>query len=405
MNLIQINTVINSGSTGRIAEEIGQLAIDNGWESYIAFGRNDRPSDSQKIKIGSKWDMRWHGLRTRLFDKHGLGSKRATEILMHRIKEIKPDIIHLHNIHGYYLNIQVLFNFLASVDIPIVWTFHDCWAITGHCVYFSFCGCERWKKQCFECPQKATYPASLGLDRSRENYELKKQLFTSVKNLTIVPVSKWLEEIVSQSFLQHYPIKTIHNGVNTDIFSPDMELGKLKKKYNISSKMILLGVASIWSDRKGLKDFVRLSERLSEDVSIVLVGLSEQQIKNLPHNIIGIKRTESIQELAELYNLADLFVNPTWEDNFPTTNLESLACGTPIVTYKTGGSVEAVTPETGFIVAQGDIDGLLQCVEEVIRKGKAYYSKACRDRALLYYKKEDRYAEYLSLYDEIINSK
>lgn len=400
--LLQINVVVNSGSTGRIAEEIGESVKGKGWRSVIAYGRNPRPSSSELMKIGNNWGVKWHAVQTRLFDKHGLGSKTATVELVDYIQRIKPDVIHLHNIHGYYINIEILFNYLASIDTPVVWTLHDCWPITGHCSYFSFCNCDRWKTLCFDCPQKEQYPTSIWKDRSRENYLLKKQLFSSVKNMTIVTVSNWLNEIVSESFLKHCYRKMIHNGIDTNVFVPISDVFFMRKRYNLDNKIVLLGVASIWDTRKGLVDFIKISKKLPENILILLVGLTDKQLKALPGNIIGIKRTENIQELAALYNVADLFINPTWEDNFPTTNLEALACGTPVLTYNTGGSVEAVSRDTGFIVEQGDIEGVLSYVDEVKQKGKDYYRKACRERALNLYDKKDRYADYLMLYETLM---
>jgi len=248
--LLQINSVVNSGSTGRIAEEIGQTAISQGWESYIAYGRNKRLSQSQLIKIGTDWDIKMHGLQTRLFDRHGLGSKSATQIFIKQIEAIKPDIIHLHNIHGYYLNIEVLFNFLASTQIPVLWTLHDCWPFTGHCVYFDFVGCKKWLTQCNNCPQTRTYPASFFLDRSTQNFNLKKELFTGVHNLTLVPVSQWLANLLRQSFLKNLPIQVINNGIDIETFKP-VPSNNLRFKFKLQSKFIIIGVANIWSERKG----------------------------------------------------------------------------------------------------------------------------------------------------------
>jgi putative colanic acid biosynthesis glycosyltransferase len=260
--LLQINSVINSGSTGRIAEEIGQLAMKNGWKSYIAHGRNNRPSQSETIKIGNDWDIKWHGLQTRLFDRHGLASMKATKKLVEKIKEVQPEIIHLHNLHGYYLNIEILFHYLATANIPIVWTLHDCWPMTGHCAYFSFIGCDKWKTQCEHCPQKKGYPASYLMDRSYQNYRLKKELFTSVRKMTLVPVSNWLATIIKDSFLKGYPIKTIYNGVDTTVFSP-RESDEIREKNKIKDKFVLLGVANVWDQRKGLNDFIRLSRLIA----------------------------------------------------------------------------------------------------------------------------------------------
>ncbi len=402
--LLQINSVINSGSTGRIAEEIGQLAMKNGWKSCIAFGRNDRPSQSETIKIGNDWDIKWHGLQTRLFDRHGLASTKATKKLVEKIKEIQPDVIHLHNLHGYYLNIETLLLYLATADIPVVWTLHDCWPMTGHCAHFSFIACDKWKTQCKHCPQKKGYPTSYLMDRSYQNYRLKRELFTSVSKMTLVPVSNWLATIVKDSFLKGYPVKTIYNGVDTTVFSP-RESDEIREKYKIKDKFVLLGVANVWDQRKGLNDFIRLSRLLKDDEIIILVGLTNRQINHLPSNILGIRRTENIHQLAELYSLADLFVNPTWEDNFPTTNLEALSCGTPVATYRTGGSPEALTSETGFVVEQGDLTGIRTAIDAVKNKGKSFYSAACRERATKMFNKNDRYAEYIQLYEQMLSEK
>jgi putative colanic acid biosynthesis glycosyltransferase len=396
--LLQINSVINSGSTGRIAEEIGQTAIAAGWKSYIAYGRNERPSSSKLIKIGTDKDIKLHGLQTRLFDRHGLGSRSATDEFIKQIEVIKPDIIHLHNLHGYYINIEVLFHYLKKVNVPVVWTFHDCWPITGHCSYFTFVGCEKWKTQCYECPQKTKYPASYFIDSSRKNYILKKELFTSLSNLTLVPVSQWLSGILNESFLQKYPIKVINNGINTEIFKPSSGY-TFRVKYGFEDKFILLGVANIWNERKGLKDYIELSKLLGQDFQIVLVGLTKKQIGQLPDNILGIERTESVEALAEVYASSDVFINSTYEDNFPTTNLESLACGTPVITYKTGGSPEAIDESTGIVVEQGNINKLVEAINLIKKNGKQYYSDASVKRAHRLYKKEDRYREYIDLYE------
>lgn len=400
--LLQINSVINWGSTGRIAEEIGQKAIAHGWESYIAYGRNERPSKSRLIKIGNDIDIKVHGVYTRLLDRHGFSSVNATKELIIKIQKIQPDVILLHNLHGYYLNIEVLCNYLSTAGIPVIWTLHDCWAFTGHCAYFDFVGCDRWKSGCYSCPQKKSYPTSIFLDCSKSNYKLKRELFHSVRNMVIVPVSQWLADIVVDSFLNIYPRQVIYNGIDIDAFSPQLNNINIRAKYLVGNRFMILGVAAVWDKRKGLNDFIELSRQLSIDYVILLVGLDEKQIKGLPVNIIGVTRTESIKELAELYSAADLYMNPTWEDNFPTTNLEALACGTPIVTYKTGGSIESVSTETGFIVEKGDINGLLNIAEAVKENGKDLYSKACRERAVSHYNKKERYEDYIDLFTNMM---
>lgn len=401
--LLQINSVVNSGSTGRIAEEIGRTAIANGWQSYIAYGRNERPSKSKLIKIGNKWDVRMHGLQTRIFDNHGLASKNATKKFISTIERINPDIIHLHNLHGYYINYEILFSFLKSSNIPVIWTLHDCWPFTGHCAYFDFVGCNKWKSICYQCPLKKSYPTSYIFDRSKKNFSLKKELFISVKKITLVPVSNWLAILLKQSFLKDISIQVINNGINTSIFKPDL-VPSIKKKFNLEDKFIIIGVASVWGQRKGFQDFIKLAQELDSSYQIILVGVDSPQLKLLPKNIIGIRKTESVTELAEVYSAGDVFVNPTYEDNFPTTNLESLACGTPVITYKTGGSPEAIDSTTGIVVEKGDFNGLVSAIREIKKNGKDYYYSACVKRAKELYNKEDRYQEYIDLYNKMLST-
>ena len=344
--LLQISIEVNSGSVGRIAEQIGETAMANGWQSYITYARNHLPSKSTTIRIGNMVDVYWHGVMTRLFDTHCLHSTLATRRLVKQIKEIAPDVILLHHIHGYFLNMKVLFEYLASIETPVVWVFHDCWSMTGHCVHFESAQCDRWKSGCYDCPQKGEYPASALCDRSRKNYVEKRKLFTSVKNMTIVPVSNWLGNIVKESFLSKYNVEVIHNGIDISTFRPLQS--NIKERYGISDKKVVLGVASPWSQQKGFDDFLKLYAHLpSNEFQIVMIGLSEQHQQRLPEGILGFGRTESVEELAKWYSAADVFFNPTYEDTYPTTNLEAISCGTPVVTYQTGGSPESLTVKIG----------------------------------------------------------
>lgn len=403
MKILQINTVLHTGSIGRIAEELGQSILENGYDSYLAYGRYARESKSKLIRIGSDFDFKCHGMETRLFDNHGLASRKATRTFIEEIKRINPDIIHLHNIHGYYLNYPLLFDYLAEVNIPVVWTLHDCWTLTGHCTHFDSINCQRWKTGCFDCPQKNEYPISFVLDHSKKNWDLKKYYFNKVRNLTIVPVSDWLSSLLKHSYLSDKNSCRIYNGVDLNSFQNADRL-RLVEKYKLDKKQILLGVTGVWNNKKGLSDFKQLDERINHnDYQMILVGLTPKQIESLPKSIIGVSRTESVQELAEFYSLADLFLNLTYEDTFPTTNLEALACGTPVLTYNTGGSVEAVTPKTGFIVEQGDLEAVLDAISIVSKNGKAYYSSACRGRAEECYDKNVVYQKYIDLYRQLFN--
>lgn len=395
MKLLQINVTANWGSTGKIAEDIGNLAISAGWESWIAYGRGNPKSNSNLIRIGNDWDMRLHAIESRLFDNHGLASRRTTKKFIEKIEEISPDIIHLHNIHGYYLNYPLLFEFLKKWGGPVIWTLHDCWPFTGHCAYYDYAKCDRWLKGCHDCPQLKSYPASILTDRSRKNYSDKKKSFLNHPNITFVPVSDWLRVELSKSFLHDYPAITIHNGIDTDIFHP------VEQKKTDSDKYVILGVASVWDKRKGLEEFVRLRTKLSEDYLIILVGLSNDQISTLPDGITGIRRTENVEQLVALYNMADVFVNPTLEDNFPTTNLEALACGTPVITYKTGGSPEAIDKTTGFVVDYQNIDALADKIVEVCTQSP-FSSSSCRQRVLNLYNKNEVFKQYIQLYNQLL---
>lgn len=399
MNIIQINITDKVGSTGQIVDEIGQLVIAKGWNSYIAYGRKAGLSDSKLIHIGNMVDEYSHGIQSRILDNHGLASRWVTNKFIKSIEMIRPDIVHLHNIHGYYLNYPILFKFLDNLNVPVVWTLHDCWPITGHCAYFDAVNCEKWKTGCYSCPNRRSYPASLFLDRSKKNFEDKRHYFSLLDNLTIVPVSYWLEGIVQESFLKKYPIITIHNGISLDHFK------RYESRIISSEKPVVLGVASVWERRKGFSDFIKLSGH--DDLQVVLVGVDKKTQKKLPPNIIGINRTSDQKELAEYYSRADVFVNPTYEDNFPTVNIESMACGTPVVTYRTGGSPESLTEMTGIVVEKGDVDGLYTAIRSILDKSpkeREVQRELCVKRAKEFDYKI-RFKEYIDLYEKLLRNK
>jgi len=401
--IFQISSEVNTGSVGRIAEQIGESVIKQGWDSYISFGRDALKSSSKIIPIGNKYSLINHVVLTRLTDRHGFGSKKATIKLVEKIIEINPDIIHLQHVHGYYINVEILFKFLSDFKKPVVWTFHDCWSFTGHCAYYEFIKCDKWLSHCQKCPQKNEYHKSFFIDNSFKNFMDKKKLFNSVENLTIVPVSNWLRDQTEKSFLKKNRIRVIQNGIDLEKFNIKDNYLEIKDKYNVRNKFLILGVASPWNNRKGLKFFIELSKKLSSSYRILLVGLNKQQIERLPSNIIGIERTENIKQLAELYSAADVFINPTLEDTFPTTNLESLACGTPIITFNTGGSLEAVDDNTGIIVDKGDVEGLENAIKIIKSKGENFYQKVCRERAENLFDKKNNFEKYIDLYKEILS--
>ena len=397
--IVQINTALNCGSHGRIVEQISHVGAGRGYYTTIVHGaRYVNKSQFADIQTTTKSQELLNGIKSLLFDAHGLGLKCATKSLITKLEEIKPDIVHLHNIHGYYLNYQILFDYLTKSNVPVVWTLHDCWSITGHCSQFENYNCDKWKTQCHDCQYLMDWYPKAVIDRSRRNFELKKQSFTSVKNMTIVPVSHWLEDKVKQSFLSKYPIKVINNGVDTLSFRPTEGSGEIFSNH----KFTILGVASQWDNDKGVQEFIKLSQ--NPDYQVIMIGVNEKLSKQLPDAIVKVAKTNNQDELAEYYSLADVFVNPTYKDTFPTTNLEALACGTPVITYKTGGSPESITPETGIVVDKGDFEQLCTAIEVIRKNGKHYYSTNCRERAVNFYNKDERFKDYIDLYENILDN-
>lgn len=352
MKYLFINSVAGFGSTGRIAAEKCRELMAQGHECRLAFGR-DRANcdDIPTIQIGTPMDYRLHGVMCRCLDSHGFGSKGATRRFLEQVREFDPDIIWLHNLHGYYIHIGELFAYLKTCGKRIYWTLHDCWSFTGHCAYFDFVGCDRWKTGCHDCPQKGSYPASMLLDGSRRNWEKKRELFTGIPDMTLIVPSHWLEGRVKQSFLKEYPVEVVYNTINTEIFKPTP--GDFRRRYGLEDRKIVLGVASVWEERKGLKDFVALSGLLDDSYKIVLVGLTPEQSRELPENILALPRTNSMGELAEIYTAADIYVTPSVEETFGMTVMEARSCGTEAIVYKDTACEEVVNQFGGIAVDRG----------------------------------------------------
>lgn len=382
MKVLMINSVCGIRSTGRICTDLAQALEAQGHTVRIAYGRETVPERFSRyaVRIGSDCGVKLHALKARAFDASGFGSRFATLRFLDWVRKYDPDVIHLHNIHGYYLHVGLLFDYLRTCGKRILWTLHDCWAFTGHAAYCELEDCEKWKTGCSHCPKDWDYPKSF-TDHARRNYARKKALFTGIPNLELVTPSQWLADLCAESFLKEYPVTVIHNGINTNIFRPS-DGTALRASLGLTGKRVILGVAALWEKRKGLDDFVTLSGMLSEQERIVLVGMSERQIQGLPPAILGLPRTNSAQELAALYAMADVYANPTYEDNYPTTNLEAIACGTPVVTYATGGSPESARLY-GLIVRKGDISAFAAAIPEALLLRDSYdptisYSFSCK---------------------------
>lgn len=355
MKVLFINSVCGIGSTGKIVGALAEDLEKQGHEVTIAYGRDGNVPDRYKPfarRIGSDPDVKLSALRTRLLDDHGFANELATRKFLKWAESYDPDLLWLHNIHGYYLHVGLLFDWIKSrPQMQVKWTLHDCWAFTGHCAYFTMAGCEKWKTGCGGCPEKGSYPASALLDNSRKNFLNKQSAFTGVRNMTLITPSAWLAELVKQSFLGQYPVEVCRNTIDTRIFCPTP--GDFRKRMGLEGKTIILGVAGVWDRRKGLEDFLMLREMLDDGCVIVLIGLTRQQIEGLPRGVLGISRTNNARELAEIYTAADVFFNPTYEDNYPTVNLEAESCGTRVITYDTGGCAETLRRADSRVIPVG----------------------------------------------------
>jgi glycosyltransferase involved in cell wall biosynthesis len=396
--------MVHNGSTGNIMLNISKLLCKRGDYTQTLSAKI-----YSKRKINLPLSLEHHsyvGIRCENFIHTSLGqltglngcfSHLGTHRLIKECKKFNPDVIHLHNLHAFCINLPMLFRYVKKNNIPVVWTLHDCWTFTGHCPYFDLVNCDKWKTECHNCPQLSVYPKSR-VDNTRIAHKLKKKWFLGVENMTLVTPSEWLGDLAKESFLKDYPVKVIHNGIDLSVFKPTES--DFREKHGLTDKKVILGVASDWGKRKGLDVFKELADRLDDDYRIVLVGL-DAATENLPKKITTVKRTENQKELAEIYTAADLFVNPTREENYPTVNMESLSCGTPVLTFRTGGSPEIPDETCGSVVEVDNVDAM---EKEIIRicEEKPYSKEACLERAKKF-DMYDRFEEYIELYKEVIN--
>lgn len=360
MKYLFINVVAGSGSTGRIAADQCRALQAEGHQCVLAYGRWESNCEGVAThRIGTALDYRVHGLLTRALDLHGFGSRRATRAFLRWVRAYDPDVIWLHNLHGYYLNVELLFDYLKTCGKTIRWTLHDCWAFTGHCSHFSYVGCDQWQTECTKCIQLKEYPKCIGLSDVRRNFERKKRAFTGVPGMTLITPSQWLADLVQKSFLGEYPVQVVYNQVDRTVFRPTP--GPFREKYGLQDKILLLGVASVWNDRKGLQVFAELARRLEDRYALVLVGLTDRQRQELPARILGLPRTENTRELAQIYTAADLFLNPSVEETFGLTTAEALCCGTPAIVYR-GTACEEVARRMGGVAVDPGVDAMEQAI-------------------------------------------
>ena len=386
MKIVQINAVCGMGSTGGITIQISKMLNEHNIENYIfyTYGTYDY---EQGIKYSSNLNIRLNAIMARVFGNYGFNSHLATRKLIRKLKEIKPDIVHLHNIHGHDVNLKAFFRYLKESNVRVIWTFHDCWAFTGYCMHFDFLKCQKWEEMCRKCPQRSKF--SLFFDKSEKLFRLKKSLFTDIEDMTIVAPSEWLATLARHSFMDKFPVEVINNGTDLDVFyKRDTDI---KQKYGLEEKYLVLGIP-----KENIEWFLELAKIVSDKYQLLLAGLSRSQMESLPENIIGIGKVKNREEMAAIFSAADVFVNMTLQDTFPTVNLESLACGTPVITFNTGGSPEAVDDETGAVVQKGNIAELYKAIQNICSGPDR--SEACITRARDLYNAKERFAEYLDLY-------
>lgn len=400
--LLMVNTVC-SGSHGRIMRDLRAGAEADGCEVMMAYGRGDAP-DGSALRIGTQTDVLLHVAQTRLLDRHARGSRAATRAFVRALEAYQPDLLHIHNVHGYYLHAETLFDWIRVHGLPTVWTLHDCWALTGHCSHFVRAACERWKAGCYDCPLKHAYPASYGLDASRANWRWRRAAFATVPSLRIVSPSRWLDGVLMESTLCDVPRQVIPNGVDLSLFQPDDTGGHeaVRARYGIpDDRPMLLAVASPFDDRKGFADALALSRILEDRAHIVLVGLTAKQTDGLPENVTGIERTDGPEALVSLYAAADCLINPTYEDTYPTVNMEAMACGTPVASYAVGGATEQLQVPMGRPVPVGDPKALAH-VALALAQEKAQLRTQCRAYAAGHFDRRQAIRAYLSLYQSMM---
>ena len=393
MKIVQINATCGVGSTGKICVGISQVLDEKKIENYILYSAKSN-GDSHGISCSNENYIKWQAVKSRFCGNYGFNSKKATRRMIKELERLNPDVVHLHNIHGHDCDLKMLLTYFKEKKTKLIWTFHDCWSFTGYCTYFDLVKCNKWRTGCSACPQRTSY--SWFFDQSKRLYQKKKALFSGL-DLTIVTPSKWLADLVHHSFLKDYPVEVINNGIDLDVFHKTES--SFRARQGVEEKKLVLGVALGWEKRKGLDVFVALAKRLPDPYRILLIGTNDEVDRELPKNILTIHRTQDQRELAEIYSAADVFVNPTREDNYPTVNMEALACGTPVITFRTGGSPEMLDATCGFVVSCDDVDALEREIIRVCTEGP-YPREACLKKAQEF-DKNQRFTEYVELYERI----
>lgn len=399
MKVLFINSVCDYGSTGRIVRDLGNGLKNQGHEVLLCYGRYPTTNKEDTFYYGNSFETKVHGVMTRFFGRHGLHSTPSTKRLISQIEAFKPDVIHIHNVHGYVLNVKLLFEYLATLSIPIYWTLHDSWSFSGSSAYFDYLGCKEWNEGCVVCNSTRDYPRVIGIKRQRKNFKWKKETFTKLQNLTIVTPSQWLKTIADTTFLGKYPIEVVYSGIDTHIFKK-REDERLKATYG--DKKVLLFIINAWEERKGIHDFIKLCTQIGNEYQGIMIGVPKEHHDTIPECIDVYERTSNAEELAAFYSIAYAFVNPTYEDNYPTVDLEALSCETPVFAYDTGGVKEAADTPYLMVVERGDLDALQKTIESY-QYPNSWTDVNQYDKAHFVDKMLQLYCKQVKLENEVIN--
>jgi len=401
MKIVQINAVHTIRSTGRQVVELCDFYRSKNHECTIAFSIGEKIENT--YKIGNSIDRRIHAFLSRLFGNQGYYSKRSTKKFINFLKTYKPDIVHLNNLHANYINLKLLLNYLACHDIPTVITLHDCWFYTGKCTHYTLKSCYRWKKSCGNCPQLKTDNVSWIFDRTSKTLNDKKKLINNIPRLAVVGVSRWITSEARQSILKDATfITNVYNWIDLNVFR-SVKSNNSQKYPNLENKYILIGVASSWGVSKGLDVFLKLSDELSEDEVILLVGNLPKSTK-LNDRILNIKEIDDVQELVKLYSMSDVFVNLSTEESFGKVTVEALACGLPVITNNHTANPEIINERCGIILNDIKVDKILEALKIIRANTKEYYSSYCRDWVEKQFKYQDKAQDYLNLYKRLVGS-
>ena len=400
MRILQINAVNAIASTGRNAKELGDFLLTNGHDSIIAYSKGPSIEKDREVIIGNNFDVKFHGLLSRLSGKQGYFSFFSTKKLLMYIDSLAPDVVVLNNLHANYINLPLTLKYLTKKDIATVTVLHDCWFYTGKCCHYTAQGCYKWKESCGDCPQLKKYNKSWFFDRTKKMFADKKKLFSAIPRLAIVGVSDWITEEAKKApvFSNAKTFKRIYNWIDTETFAP-RNTNALREKFGLEDKKVILAVASGWSKEKGINTLLEIANKLNDNEKLLLVG-NIGSIE-LNENIMHLPATNSVDELAELYSMADVFFQPSLEETFGKVSAEALASGTPVVCFNSTANPELVGEGCGAVVPVGDIDGLYKEIKEILSKGKPDYSKTCREFAEQNFDMKKNLSEYAKLFEEI----